>query len=47
LAPHPDWLCGPPNLLYSGYQGDLSPGVRQAGHKADYSPPFSVKVKRA
>jgi hypothetical protein len=36
----PDWLWGPPCLLYKGYQG-----VKWPGREADRSPPFSAEVK--
>jgi hypothetical protein len=43
---HPDWLWGPPNLLFNGYWGALSPGVKRLGRKADHSPPTSAEVKK-
>jgi hypothetical protein len=36
---------GPPILLYNGYQGALSLGVKQLGREADHSPPCNVEVK--
>jgi hypothetical protein len=32
----PDRLWGPPNLLYNGYRGAVSPGVKRPGREADY-----------
>jgi hypothetical protein len=41
----PDRLWGPPSLLYNGYRGVLSPGVRaRPGRDADHSPPSSAEV---
>jgi hypothetical protein len=31
LPPYPDWLCGPPSLLYSGYWGGSFPGSKAPG----------------
>ena len=37
----PDWLWGPPSLLYNGYQ--VFPGGKERpGHDADPSPPSSA-----
>jgi hypothetical protein len=35
-----DRLWGPPNLLFSGYQGFFSLGVKRLGHEADHSHPL-------
>jgi hypothetical protein len=41
-----DRLWGPPSLLYNGYRGVLSPGVKaRPGRDADHSPPSSVEVE--
>jgi hypothetical protein len=41
----PDRLWGPPILLYNGYRGVLSPGVKaRPGRDADHSPPSSAEV---
>jgi hypothetical protein len=40
----PDWFCGSPSLLISGYMSPFS-GVKWVGHEADDSPPSSAKVK--
>jgi hypothetical protein len=37
----PDWLWGPPILLWA-----LSTGVKRPGREADHSPPISAKVKK-
>jgi hypothetical protein len=42
----PDRLWGPPNLLFNGYRGALSPGVKRPGREADHSPPASAEVKK-
>jgi hypothetical protein len=42
--PSPDWLWGPPNLLW--VPGALSPGVKRLGREADNSPPASAEVKK-
>jgi hypothetical protein len=42
----PDRLWGPPSLLYNGYRGVLSPGVKaRPGRDADHSPPSSAEVE--
>ena len=41
LCTHPDWLWGPPSLLYNGYWVSL-PGEKQPGHAINCSPPFST-----
>jgi len=41
----PDWLWGPPSLLYNGYQ--VFPGGKEwPGHDAYPSPPSSAMVKK-
>jgi len=40
----PDWLGGPPSLLFSGY-GCSSPGVERPGHEVNDSPPSVTEVK--
>jgi hypothetical protein len=40
-----DRLCGPPSLLSSGCQGDISLDAKQSQREADLSPPFIVKFK--
>jgi hypothetical protein len=42
----PARLWGPHNLLYNGYGGALSPGVKRPGREADHSPPASAEVKK-
>jgi hypothetical protein len=42
----PDRLCSPPKLLYSGYKGALSPGVKWQVREADHSHPTSAEVKK-
>jgi len=39
-------LWGSPSLVYSGYQGPF-PWGKRPGREADYSPPYSAKVKNA
>ena len=41
----PDWLRGPPSLLFSYHQGPFPQVVKWSGHEADPSPPSNVKVK--
>jgi len=36
-------LSGPPSLLFSGYRGFFSPGVKRPGREVDHSPPYSAK----
>jgi hypothetical protein len=43
---HPDQLWGPPNLLFNGYRGAISPGVKRPGREANNSPPASAEVKK-
>jgi hypothetical protein len=38
-------VLGPSQSLIHCVLGDLSLGVKHLGHEADYSPPFSAKVK--
>jgi len=40
----PDWLQGPPSLLFNGYQC-CSPMVNRAGRLVDHSSQFRVEVK--
>jgi len=39
----PDWLWGPPSLLYNRYR--VFPGVKQSGRGVDQPPPSSAEVK--
>ena len=41
----PDWLSGPPNLLYNGYRV-FPEGKEWLGSDADFSPPSSAMVKK-
>jgi hypothetical protein len=43
---HPDWLWGPPNLLFSGYCEVIFMGIKWLEHEADHSPPSISKVKK-
>jgi hypothetical protein len=36
---------GPTSLLSGGYWETFSFGIKQQGHEADHSPPFSAEVK--
>jgi len=38
-------LWCPPSLLFNGYYGLSTVGLKQAGHRADHSPPSSTKHK--
>jgi hypothetical protein len=40
----PDWLGGPPSLLFSGY-GCSSSGVQRPGNEINDSPPSVTEVK--
>jgi hypothetical protein len=40
-----DRFWGPPNLLFNGYRGLFSPGVKRPGREAEHSPPTSAEVK--
>jgi hypothetical protein len=40
----PEWLWGPPSLLFNGYQNSFL-GVKQAGHDVDHSPPSNTAVQ--
>jgi hypothetical protein len=42
----PDRLWGPRSLLFSGYRGDVSPGLKRQGREADHLPPTSAEVKK-
>jgi hypothetical protein len=42
----PGRLWGPPNLLFNGYGGALSSGVKRPGREIDHSPPTSAEVKK-
>jgi len=44
--PCPYRHCGPPTLLFNGYQV-LSLGVKRPGREADYSSSSSAEVKNA
>jgi hypothetical protein len=41
----PHQLQGPYSLLYHGYQGALSPGMKWPGRKTDHSPTSNAEVK--
>jgi hypothetical protein len=41
----PDQPCGPPSLLYIGYQISF-PGLKQPGHGVDHPPWSSAEVKK-
>jgi hypothetical protein len=43
----PDWLWGPPNLLFNAYLGSFWGGgeVKQSEHEVNHSPPSRAKVK--
>jgi len=43
---HPDWLWGPPSLLYHGYRVFL-PGVKWPGRGIDHQNPSSAEVKES
>jgi hypothetical protein len=40
----PDRLWGPNSLLFGGYWGALSPGVKRPEREADHLPPCIVEV---
>jgi hypothetical protein len=39
-------LLEPTQLLFNGYLWALSPGLKQPGREADYTPPTSAEVKK-
>jgi hypothetical protein len=41
----PDRFWGPLNLLFNGYRGTLSPGVKRPERETDHSPPTNAEVK--
>jgi len=41
---HPDWLWGPPSLLFNGCWGSFCTFKWQR-HKGDHSPPSSAKLR--
>jgi hypothetical protein len=41
---HPDWIRGPPSLLFNGCQR-LSLGIKRPEREADHSPPAFAEVK--
>jgi hypothetical protein len=41
----PDWLWGPPSLLFNGYWGPFPGGEVRPGRDADHSTPSSAEVK--
>jgi hypothetical protein len=41
----PDWLWGPPSLLFGGWWGQLLLVVKWPGHEVNYSPTSSARVK--
>jgi len=47
FSPHADRLWGSPSLLFNGYRGTISPGVKRPWRQADHSPPSSADVKNA
>ena len=40
----PDWLWGPPSLLFNRY-GGYFPGIKRPEHELDNPPPYSNEVK--
>jgi hypothetical protein len=42
---YPDGVWGPLSLPFSGYQGAISLGVKQAGHESDHACTSSAEVK--
>jgi hypothetical protein len=40
----PDWLWGPPSLMYNGYRGSFAGGKPQSGHGAYHSPPSIAEI---
>jgi hypothetical protein len=40
-----DWLCGPPSILFSGYQGSFL-GLKRPGREVNHLPESSAKVKK-
>lgn len=42
---HPDRLWVPTTLIFSGYGGALSPGIKLPGHKADHALSSASRVE--
>jgi hypothetical protein len=45
LSNSPYRVCSPPDLLFSGYRGALSAGVKRLGREADHSPHLVPRLR--